>query len=233
MPEKFNKPEDKPESRTEAGQGAKSESKSTPKQDKGDRSILGQMAGITAGISKSAVKSIAFKAGSLSFKIGKNLILNRDQLLAFSPEQREWMRRAGEAIRDARQVAGLTVDELGDALDLEDKTLLKAIEQGSATVSFDLILRLTSLLARHDPIPFFISIIRGFNPQIWTVLEDWGFGQLPSMLERDRQWINIYRSRDEARKLSDNEFEKVLDFTRSAFEMALEFAKMEKEDAED
>ena len=61
-------------------------------------------------------------------------------------------------------------------------------------------------------------------------MEDWGFGQLPTMLERDRQWVNIYRSRDEARQLSEAEHEKVIDFARSAFEMALEFAKMEKEE---
>lgn len=194
-----------------------------------DRTLIGQMAGITKGMSKTAMKSIAKRAGSLSLKVGKTIVLSADQLKNYSPEQRDWMRRAGAAVYDARQVAGLTLDELNEVLDLEDRTLLQAVERGSATLSFDLILRLTSLLARHDPIPFVVNVIRGYNPQLWQVLEDWGFGQLPTMLERDRQWINIYRRHDEARQLPDNEFEKVLDFTRSAFEMALEFAKMEKE----
>lgn len=196
-----------------------------------DRSgLFGQVAGVTAGLSKSAVKSLGKRVGGLSLRIGKTIILTRDQLREFSPEQRSWMRRSGEAIRDARQVAGWTLDDLSDALDLEDKTLLKAIEQGTATVSFELILRLTSLLARHDPVPFLVSMIRGFNPQLWAVLEDWGLGHIPTMLERDRQWMNIYRRHEEARMLSENEFEKVLDFSRSAFEMALEFAKIEKDD---
>lgn len=198
--------------------------------DRPEKTLIGQMAGITAGLSKSAMKSIATKAGSLSFKVGKTIILSKEQLKNYSPEQRDWMLRAGMAVQDARQVAGLTLDELNEVLDLDDKTLLKAVEQGSATLSFDLIVRLTSLLARHDPIPFVVNVIRGYNPQLWTVMEDWGFGQLPTMLERDRQWINIYRSRDEARQLSEAEHEKVIDFARSAFEMALEFAKMEKEE---
>ena len=195
-----------------------------------EKSLMGQVAGLTAGLSKSAMKSIAHKAGSLSFKIGKTIILSTEQLKNYSPEQRDWMLAAGEVVKDARQVAGLTIDELNEVLDLEDKTLLQAVEQGSATLSFDLIVRLTSLLARHDPIPFVVNVIRGYNPQLWTVMEDWGFGQLPTMLERDRQWVNIYRSRDEARQLSEAEHEKVIDFARSAFEMALEFAKMEKEE---
>jgi len=210
MPEKLNRNTDRPE-----------------------KTLMGQVAGITAGLSKSAMKSIASKAGSLSFKVGKTIILSAEQLKNYSPEQRDWMQRAGMVVQDARQVAGLTIDELNEVLDLEDKTLLQAVEQGTATLSFDLIVRLTSLLARHDPIPFVVNVIRGYNPQLWTVMEDWGFGQLPTMLERDRQWINIYRSRDEARQLSEPEFEKVVDFARSAFEMALEFAKMEKDERAD
>ncbi len=207
MPEKLNRNTDKPE-----------------------KSLMGQVAGLTAGLSKSAMKSIAQKAGSLSFKVGKTIILSAEQLKNYSPEQRDWMLAAGEVVKDARQVAGLTIEELNEVLDLEDKTLLQAVEQGTATLSFDLIVRLTSLLARHDPIPFVVNVIRGYNPQLWVVMEDWGFGQLPTMLERDRQWVNIYRSRDEARQLSESEHEKVIEFARSAFEMALEFAKMEKEE---
>ena len=36
-------------------------------------------------------------------------------------------------------------------------------------------------------------------------------------------FINIYRSRDDARTLSDESFEKVLAYTKSAFDMALHF----------
>ncbi|MGM0563382.1 MAG: hypothetical protein ACQES2_03535 [Pseudomonadota bacterium] len=201
-----------------------------PKRGSERSGLIGQVTGLTGDLSRSAMRSVGKRVGGLSLRIGKTLILTRDQLREFSPEQRTWMRRAGEAIHDAREVAGLTIDDINEALDLEDKTLLQAIEQGSATVSFELILRLTALLARHDPVPFLINMIRGFNPQLWALLEDWGFGHLPTLYERERQWLNVYRRSERARKLSQDEFDKVLDFSRSAFEMALEFIDREDRD---
>jgi hypothetical protein len=47
---------------------------------------------------------------------------------------------------------------------------------------------------------------------------------VPLQLEREREFVNVLRSRDEARTLSDEDFEQVLRFTRAAFEMALHFA---------
>ena len=58
----------------------------------------------------------------------------------------------------------------------------------------------------------------------WEMPEKRGFGKLPLQLERERRFINIYRGHDRARKLSDKEFQRVLSFTRAAFEMALDFA---------
>ncbi|MBK6336987.1 MAG: hypothetical protein IPF60_15005 [Betaproteobacteria bacterium] len=40
---------------------------------------------------------------------------------------------------------------------------------------------------------------------------------------REREFANIYRGSDAARRLSDVEFAAVLSFTRAAFEMALAF----------
>ena len=97
------------------------------------------------------------------------------------------------------------------------------MEQGSATVSFDLILRLTSLLARNDPIPFLIQLVRGFNPRLWALAEDWGVGRLPGMVERDRQWMNIYRGNEAARQLPQADFERVMAFCESALTMAVQF----------
>ena len=71
---------------------------------------------------------------------------------------------------------------------------------------FELILRLAALLARHDPIPFIIKLTRTYNPEVWEILEKWGIGRLPVQLERERQFINIYRGHDRARKLSDDDF---------------------------
>ncbi len=194
-----------------------------------DRSrLIGQVTDFTTGLSKRAVSALATRVGGLTLKVGKTLILSQTQLLLLSAEQRAWMQRAGAAIEDARQTAGMSRDDLAEALDLEDKTVLKAMEQGSATVSFELILRLTSLLARNDPVPFLVSVVRGFNPRLWAVFEDWGFGHLPTMVERDRQWMNIYRGNHAARQLPEEEFDRVIAFCSSALDMAMQFKATEQ-----
>lgn len=183
--------------------------------------LFDQVSSFTFNMSKSAVGLLASRVGGLTMRIGTTLILDQAQRRALSVEQRAWMQRAGAAIRDARVTAGLSLEGLAASLDLEDKTLLKAMEQGSATVSFELILRLTSLLARNDPIPFLISLVRGFNPRLWALLEDWGIGHLPTMIERDRKWLNIYRGNDAVRQLPEAEFNQVLAFCRSSLETAM------------
>jgi len=132
-------------------------------------------------------------------------------------------REAGRTVRELRELAGLTVDELAAALDLRDRSLLEAVEEGTATLSFELILRLSALLARNDPIPFVAQLARGSNPTLWTVLEDWGIGRIPLQMERERRFLNVFRGHDAARRLSDEGFERVLDYTRAAFELALGF----------
>ena len=141
-----------------------------------------------------------------------------------SPENRRMLAEAGASLRDLREVAGLTVREVSEAIQLSDASLLKKVENGTATLSFELILRLSSLLARHDPVPFIIRYTRTYNPEVWTILENWGLGRLPLLMERERELVNIYRRHDIARELSDEGFARVLSVTRAAFQMALEYA---------
>jgi hypothetical protein len=68
-----------------------------------------------------------------------------------------------------------------------------------------------------------LKFTRTYNPDLWKILEDWGLGRLSLHYERERRFINIYRRHDAARKLSDEGFDKILDYTRAAFEMALHF----------
>ncbi len=150
-----------------------------------------------------------------SLRVGKALIKSQDQL--------KLMLAAGQSLKDLREVAGLTRAELSEALNLRDKSVLEAVENGTATLSFELILRLSALLARNDPIPFMLRLTRTYNPELWKILNDWGLGRIPLQYERERQFINIYRRRDAARKLSDQGFQHVLRFTQEAFEMALHF----------
>ncbi len=146
------------------------------------------------------------------------------EIASWLPESDELWHQAGTYLRDLREVAGLTIDELADAVELEEASLLEKVEAGTSTLSFELILRLAAVLARHDPVPFISRMVRTYNPVVWQLLEDWGIGRLPQQLERERKFGNIMRGHDAARDLSDEDFDQVLSFTRAAFEMALHLA---------
>jgi len=182
-----------------------------------ERSILKTLFGITSAAAKFISKSTW-----ASEKVGEALFS--------SPERLKMMQEAGASLRDLREVTGLTRRDVSKAIKLSDESFLTAVENGTATLSFELILRLAALLARHDPIPFIIKFVRTYNPAAWGVLENWGLEKLPLQFERERQFINIYRSHDRARELSDEGFQRVLEFTRSAFEMALHFISESEED---
>jgi transcriptional regulator with XRE-family HTH domain len=140
-----------------------------------------------------------------------------------STEQLRKMADAGESLRDLREVAGLTLSDLTTALKVKDKSFLEAVEDGKEALSIEMIMRLASLYARNDPIPFVVKYIRTYKPKLWEVLEGWGLDGLPTKIERERRFINIYKRRDAARQLSSEGYEKVLAFTQEAFEMALHF----------
>jgi transcriptional regulator with XRE-family HTH domain len=181
-----------------------------PKEEKESTSLFDRITDITTTAFRFAKRTT-----DGSIRVGKALINSQDQLKV--------MLAAGQSLKDLREVTGLTLSDLSDALNLRDKSLLEAVENGTATLSFELILRLASLLARNDPIPFVLRYTRTYNPELWKVLHDWGLGRIPLQYERERQFINIYRRHDAARRLSDEGFQHALKFTREAFEMALHF----------
>lgn len=138
-----------------------------------------------------------------------------------TPEQLRMMAMAGDSLRDVREVAGLTVTEIVSALDLRDKSVWEAIEDGREALSIELILRLASLLARNDPLPFVLRMARSYQPRLWALMQELGLEGLPLQLEREREFINIFRRHDAARALSDPEWSRLLSFTRQAFELGL------------
>ena len=138
-----------------------------------------------------------------------------------TPEQLRMMAMAGDSLRDVRQVAGLTASDIARALDLRDKSVWEAVEDGREVLSMELILRLASLLARNDPLPFVLRMARSYQPRLWAVLEELGVDALPLQLERERDFINIFRRHDAARALPDADWARLLAFTRQAFEMGL------------
>ena len=129
--------------------------------------------------------------------------------------------RAGALLKGAREAAGLTVSEVSAAIDLDDPRLLDLAERGKAALPVEVLLRLAAVLARNDPIPFLMQVARNYSPQLWRALEQLGIGRLVLHAGREHEFINVYRSRDAARALSDEEFARVLAFTDAAFDMAL------------
>jgi transcriptional regulator with XRE-family HTH domain len=217
--QKSRKPSSKPGSNLkQRAQPGKLSTDGLDKRSEAENSSAPSLSGVLNDLKQEVAGSalrVAAKAGGASLKMGKALLLK--------PEKRKIFREAGLALKDLRNLAGMTQNEVSDALKLKDTSLLKAIEDGTATLSFELILRLAALYSRHDPIPFIIKYTRTYSPVIWKLLDDWGIGRLPLYIEREREFVNIYRNHDRVRNLSDEAFEKLLTFTRAAFEMALHF----------
>ncbi len=191
-----------------------------PEESRESESLINRIAGFTGSALRFAARST-----DTSLKVGRALMNSQDQL--------RMMLVAGNSLKDIREVAGLTLSEMSEALNLKDKSVLEAIENGTATLSFELILRLAALIARNDPIPFILRTTRNYNPEVWRILNDWGVGRLPLQFERERQFINIFRSHDDARTLSDEGFQKVLEFTRQSFEMSLHFIEEQEKEMAD
>lgn len=143
-------------------------------------------------------------------------------ILPASTQSRTWG-KVGATLRGLREAAGMTIDEVGRAIDLKDPAVIEAAENGRVALSFELILRLAAVLGRNDPVGFVMQFTRDSNPEVWRSLDKIGIGKLLVHSAREREFANIYRGDDEARSLSDAEFVEVLAFTQAAFAMAMQF----------
>ncbi len=139
--------------------------------------------------------------------------------------------KAAALLRDLRQAAGLSLDDLGQLLALDDPSFLGLVESGKVGLPFELILRLASVLGRNDPVGFILQITRSYNPKTWQLLDALGVGKLLVQAGREREFANIYRSHDAARELSDQHFAAALGFANAAFETALAFQARHKRGA--
>jgi len=153
-----------------------------------------------------------------------DMSLGLGKVLGGGTGRRRTFGRAGALLRGAREAAGLTVSEVSAAIDLGDPHLLDLAERGKAALPVEVLLRLAAVLARNDPIPFLMQVARNYSPPLWHALEQLGIGRLVLHAGREHEFINVYRSRDAARSLSDDEFARVLAFTDAAFDMALTLA---------
>jgi hypothetical protein len=122
-----------------------------------------------------------------------------------------------------REAAGLSLREVGEAINLRDPALLELVESGKIALPFEVILRLASVLGRNDPISFVMRFTRSYNPEVWKTLENLGIGRFAVQAGREREFANIYRGSDLARRLDDEEFAAVLAFVRASFDLAMAF----------
>jgi len=144
------------------------------------------------------------------------------------PKQRAAMERAGALIKRTRETAGLTAQEVGQAINLRDAALLEHAESGRIVLPFEIILRLAAVLGRRDPVAFVMNLTRHYNPELWKTLEDLGVGRLVAHAGREREFVNIYRARDEARRLSDEQFARMLAFVAAALDLALSLISVQR-----
>jgi transcriptional regulator with XRE-family HTH domain len=162
-----------------------------------------------------SVLGIAGAAADVSIGAAKAILVK--------PEQRAALEKSGAVLRGMREAAGLSVREISEAVDLDDPALIELVENGKIALPFEIILRLASVLGRNDPISFVMRFTRSYNPDVWRTLENLGIGRFAVQAGREREFANIYRGSDAARRLSDDEFAAVLAFVSAAFELALTF----------
>ncbi len=179
---------------------------------------MGAASSLTGSIRNLAGQVIDIAGAAVDASLGVGGLLARDAV------KRKDLARAGAFLRKVREQAGMTVDDVGQAVDLNDVVLLELAENGKAALPFEVILRLAAVLARNDPIPFVLNLTNTYSPAIGRTLKALGIGRLVEHARREHDFINIYRARDAARHLSDAEFARVLAFVQAAFDLALDFA---------
>ena len=198
-----------------------------PRSKEGTSSLVDQIIGLTSQVASGAV-DIARTSRAIPLMFTDNWVKDA-YMKTLDVDRLQAMVEAGSFLKDAREVAGLNIAELADAVGLSDTELLEEVEEGRATLPIDTILRIASLTARHDPIPFIIKFLRTYNPDLEQTLEQWGIMKLPKQYERERRFVNVYRSHDSLRQLSDAEFERFIGYMNSATEFTLDIMLAEKD----
>ena len=139
------------------------------------------------------------------------------------PANKALVDQAAHFLRDLREAAQLSLDDLAKALTLEDASLLSLVESGKVGLPFDIILRMATVLGKNDPVGFVLKVTRAYNPGIWATLDKLGIGKLIVQAGREREFANVYRANDAARVLSDAEFAATLRFVAAALDSAVAF----------
>jgi len=184
------------------------------------RKLTGQVAGGTLDLARTTATMTAMFGETWL----RNTLMNR-----MEPERLEAMADAGRFLRDARETAGLSIKDLADSIGMNDRAMLEDIERGETIMPLEVMLRAASLLARHDPIPFLIKFMRTYNPALEKTLEQLGVLALPKQYERERRFVNVVRQHDDLRALSDDEYERFINYMDSSCDFVLDVMLKEKE----
>ena len=219
-------PKDSNDANKKKRQGAASEQEDKAGDPEGSPSLVNQVIGLTSQLTSSALEMA--RSGRFIPLMPIDKAVKEAYLKTLDPIRVEAMVDAGHLLKDARQVAGLNLGELSEAVGLTDTKLLEDVEKGITTLPFDMILRIASLIARHDPIPFILKFLRTYNPDIEKSLQSWGVSQWPQHYERERRFINIYRQHDELRDLSDEEYSRFIGYLDAATALTLDIMMAER-----
>jgi len=202
--------------------GTRSRKKPVRKSGRAAPGAVEATSGLTGSIRNLAGQMIDIAGAAVDASLGMGGLLARDA------SQRRDLARAGAFLRRVREKAGLTLADVGQALDLKDVVLLELAESGKAALPFEVILRLAAVLARNDPIPFVLNLTDTYSPTVGRTLKALGVGRLVEHARREHDFVNVYRARDEARRLTDAEFARVLGFVEAAFDLALSFTRSDR-----
>ena len=124
------------------------------------------------------VLGLANTAADMSFRVASSRLTK--------PSHKAAVDKAGSLFRSLREGAGLTLQDIGQAIDLKDLSLLEAVEVGKVGLPFEIILRLAGVLGRNDPIPIAMRLTRAYNPKLWATLESLGIGRQADLADLDR-----------------------------------------------
>ncbi|WP_372797520.1 multiprotein-bridging factor 1 family protein [Litorivivens sp.] len=204
----------------EGSKGRRSTTGDRSEKASGRSNLIDQLLDYTGLITASVVDVV--KTGSAIPLMYTDSWLKDLYMKSLDPERLRAMADAGEFLKDAREVAGLNLQELTEILGLKDVELLREVENGRATLPFDMILRIAALIARHDPIPFILKFVRTYNPALEQRLDDLGILQLPRQYERERRYVNLLRKHDRLRDMSDETFEQFLNLQRASVDYCLQ-----------
>ncbi len=168
-----------------------------------------------------SLKSLAGKAFGLASAVA-DASITATGLLPGSAEQKRLIKNAGRFLHELRESAGVTLEDLSRAVDLDSPDLLLLAERGKAALPFEVILRLAAVLARNDPIPVIFRLTKAYSPGLMRALEVLGVARLVEHARREHELVALFRGRDRVRELSDAEFTRVLKFLEAALDLALD-----------